>query len=247
MLFELFCYIFSLTAFSHSHRLRLDRAAQVFDPPFLQDMYYRGYLLGQSRDIFFTILRMSTITKGTGPQGHFDSSTTSELIGIEAISADWNTSHPRAPGTIMTDADITSELYRLSCLIRVRNLLNRNLSCHDAEIRGLVSGFITNLDLLQPTSPANGILCWPLFVAGALVGIATHQRLIVGRLQANNNMWRTEILSKAANFLTNKWKTERSIGQDSIASSAHSSRSPPLLGHDPNLDAGVFEHALLLL
>lgn len=102
-----------------------------------------------------------------------------------------------------------SELYRLACLIHVKKILDPDLLYNFSEVQQLLAQFISLLDRLPPTAPANGILCWPLVVAGMASAVATHRRLIIGRLRAIYETWRSEILSKSAALLYDFWKDDK--------------------------------------
>lgn len=211
LLFELFCYIFTLTAFSHSHNLQLPLALQVFNSPFLQGSQYQGILLGLSRELFSIILRISIITNRIPYPPLVDAATRIELELIETQLSNWqqpeSTNDTDEPPTV--DESITSELYRLACLIHVKRILAPDLALQSTEIQGILIQFITGLNTLPPTSPANGILCWPLVVAGMCAVIGSHRSLILGRLRKNYETWRSDILRKSADLLCKQWREHR--------------------------------------
>jgi len=213
LLFEVFCYIFTLTSFSHSGNLQLPLALQVFNSPFLGNQY-QGILLELSLELFHMILRISILINKTSSSSFFDPTTRTELELIETQLYNWQ--HPKTSEDTekiaSNDESIASELYRLACLIHVKKILTPDLSLQSPEIQHLVLQFTINLKDLSPTSPANGILCWPLVVAGMCATAGTHRRLILGRVRKNNEMWRSEIFTKSADLLCKQWREDKLSG-----------------------------------
>lgn len=209
LLFEIFCYIASLTSFSHGRHLILPLALQVFDSPFLSGNQYQGILLGQCSKIFCFILRVAMLTNNTDSNDLLDETKASELRSIEAQLAESLIHEPGACCTTAVDEWTTAHLYRLACLIHVKRTLDPEFDPKDPGVQHIVTQFIKYLDMLPSTSPANGILCWPLVVAG-LSSVATpHRRLIAGRLRKNHETWRTDILSLSADLLSHQWKQRK--------------------------------------
>lgn len=209
LLFEIFCYIASLTSFSHGRHLLLPVVLQVFDSPFLSGNQYQGILLGQCSKIFCFILRVAMLTNNTGANDLLDETRASELKSIEAQLAEHLIPEPDNCCTAAVDERTTSHLYRLACLIHVKRTLDPELDPKDPVVQNIVVQFIKYLYMLPSTSPANGILCWPLVVAGLSSVDTSHRRLIAGRLRKNHETWRTDILSLSADILSRQWKQRK--------------------------------------
>lgn len=152
---------------------------------------------------------MATLTNNTDPNDLLDDTTASKLRSIEAQLADPLIHEPTSHGSPAVDEWTAAQLYRLACLIHVRRTLNPNLDPRDPAVQDLVTQFTKYLVMLLTTSPANGILCWPLVVAGLSSVATTHQRLITGRLRKNHETWRTDILSMSADLLSRQWKQRK--------------------------------------
>lgn len=236
LLFEIFCYIASLTSFSHGRNLPLSLALQVFNSPFLSGSQYQGILLGQSSKTFCFILQVAMLTSNMNPNDILDETRASELRSIEAQLADPLIYEPASHGSPAVDEQTTAQLYRLACLIHVRRTLEPNLDPRDPVLQDPVTQFIRYLEMLPSTSPANGILCWPLVVAGLSSIVTTHQRLITGRLRKNHETWRTDILSVSAELLSRQWRQRRECS--SVSNS---------LGLKPVKVQQAFEYPIVLL
>lgn len=236
LLFEIFCYIASLTSFSHGRNLQLPLALQVFDSPFLSGSQYQGILLGQCSKTFCFILQVAMLTSNMDPDDLLDETKVSALRSIEAQLADPLIHESASQGLPAVDEWKTAQLYRLACLIHVRRTLEPNLDPKDPILQDPVTQFIRYLETLPSTSPANGILCWPLVVAGLSSVVTTHQRLITGRLRKNHETWRTDILSTSADLLSRQWKQRREC-----------SRVSNSLGLEPIKVQQAFEYPIVLL
>jgi hypothetical protein len=207
LLFEIFTYIFTLTAFSHAQYLQLQLAMQVLASPFLSDGHYQGILLGRCRPIFGLILQiaMLDIPNGTAVR---DETTKVKLELIEGKLISFEVSQVRHMCDARVDEDTVSELYRLACLIHVKKLLFLDAAPRIPGMQELLEDFISRLDELPANSPANGILCWPLVVAGMSAIATPHRRTITGRLRKNHETWRSDILSKSVDLLVRKWRDD---------------------------------------
>ncbi|KAH7010418.1 fungal-specific transcription factor domain-containing protein [Ilyonectria destructans] len=210
-LFEIFCYIFTLTAFSHGRILPLSLATEIFISPFLSGSHYKAVLLGQQcRDIFSIILKISILQSSISSPPNLDETTIFELRILMAQLEDDPGLQVGENEATSVDEKAVAELYRLACLIYVKKILDPTLSDQSPVVQGLVAHFISNLNTLPPTSPANNILCWPLFMAGMSSIILSHQRLIIGRLRRNyESSWRSDILSRTADLLSARWREDR--------------------------------------
>ncbi|KAL1873126.1 hypothetical protein VTK73DRAFT_1087 [Phialemonium thermophilum] len=235
LLFEIFCYIFTLTAFSHGHHLALHLAPEIFTSPCLSDGLYKGVLLGQHcRPIFWVILRMSILGIGISALPQPSESTAHELLTFADQLEAYQTAWDDGDSSISQDEAKVSELYRLACLVHIKKTLDPWLPDWSDEIQGLVGRFIRTLNILPPTSPANNILCWPLFIAGMSSVAVSHQRLIIGRLRRNyESRWRSDILSQTADFLSKKWKRDKSLTSEGCRPASGNPAGPVSLRPGP--------------
>ncbi|RDW63087.1 Zn(II)2Cys6 transcription factor [Aspergillus mulundensis] len=198
-LLEVFCYFFSLTAFSHGPSLILDLAAQIFDS--IDHNTTQSLLLGQSQDLIITIFRVTRLAKDLpcmpGP-------VLAELANIEAQLA--NDQMPGTAGEAYYDDDrVMYELYRLSCLIYVKQTMDPLLPPRDAELQDIVDHFVAQLDSLPHDSPSNGLLAWPLVITGFYAVAPPHQRIILARLRLIYKTWRTDIFPQTVDYLRQFW------------------------------------------
>ncbi|KAF3011328.1 hypothetical protein E8E14_005156 [Neopestalotiopsis sp. 37M] len=211
LLFEFSCYFFALTAFSHGHALQLHLGPDIFDSPFLAANETQGILLGeQCRMVLSCVLKIATLTSDLNASSAVAQDhrmTALKLIASQLGS--WSgIPLPDDGKTPITPDSAVTELYRLACLIHVKKILHLDL--HGlSDIQRLLSQFISVLHRLPADSPANGILCWPLVVAGMASVDVTHRRLIVGRLRTLHETWRSGILTQSATLLDNFWKEDK--------------------------------------
>lgn len=243
LIFEIFCYIFTLTAFSHGQNLQLNLALQIFSSPFLTGGQYQGILLGRSRQVFFYILRVSMLADDVRYAAASSTAAASELRTIETQLSQ---PHPLSPKELHTaardDADLIFNLYRLGCLLYVKRTLNPQLAHQSPEIQNLIQEFVSSLEELSPSSPANGVMCWPLVVAGLGATVGIHRRLIATRLRKNHETWRTDILKKSGEFLSKTWRENRNAGlSENLDMSAGAEASCSIL------TAGTFEYPAVFL
>ncbi|GAB1198649.1 hypothetical protein APSETT444_007976 [Aspergillus pseudonomiae] len=173
-------------------------------------LHEQGNVMGTSQRLFMCIFRISMLAEKAERQFH-DSPARTELTGLAQQLITWQLELPPR-----TDADIawlndaiTSELYRLACLIYIRKVLDPALSDDSPPIQALVIAFADNLGHLPPDAPSNNILCWPLVVAGLSAVESTHQRAIIIRLGQIYDIWRSDILCQSAAFLRQKWRRDR--------------------------------------
>ncbi|KAE8313960.1 fungal-specific transcription factor domain-containing protein [Aspergillus transmontanensis] len=211
-LFELFCYYFSLVAFSHGSKLLLCQASAIFNSPIVTQYLQQGNVMGTSQRLFMCIFRISMLVeKVTSERQIHDSPARAELVMLEEQLIAWQAELPSrrdADVAWLNDA-ITSELYRLACLIYIKKVLDTSLSDHSPPIQALVLAFVEHLGHLPPDAPSNNILCWPLVVAGLSAVVVTHQRAISTRLGQIYDIWRSDILCQSAAFLRQKWRDDR--------------------------------------
>ncbi|KAE8320775.1 fungal-specific transcription factor domain-containing protein [Aspergillus sergii] len=211
-LFELFCYYFSLVSFSHGSKLSLCQASAIFSSPIVTQYLQQGNVMGTSQRLFMCIFRISMLAEKVTSERQFqDSPARAELVMLEQQLIAWQAEYPSrkdADVAWLHDA-ITSELYRLACLIYTKKVLYTSLSDHSPPIQALVLAIVEHLDHLPPDAPSNNILCWPLVVAGLSAVVGTHQRAISTRLGQIYDIWRSDILCQSAAFLRQKWRDDR--------------------------------------
>ncbi|RFU33823.1 hypothetical protein B7463_g2496, partial [Scytalidium lignicola] len=210
LLFEVFCYMFTLVASSHGKALELSLAYQVFYSPFLTGHACEGMLLGTSRKLFLLILRISMLTTSQDSVP-LDASSRFELEAIELQLSNLKFNKPtdRNDDEEAYDHATISELYRHACLLHVKTTLNHQLSIKSDIIQNIVTDFVSQLEELPISSPANNILVWPLVIVGLCTITQCHQRIISARLRKNHETWRSEILPQNAAFLIRTWKPYR--------------------------------------
>ncbi|KAK1145026.1 hypothetical protein N8T08_004741 [Aspergillus melleus] len=172
-LLEMFCYLFSLTAFSHASSLSLHQGNQIFETPGLMEYLQGGAILGTSQKALFVVFRVSILlsqlpSARTSLNGELDPKTKSKLLATETQLQ--TTQAPFIPTSNMnteTLSDgITFECYRLACLIYLRYTIAPSTPICDPYVQSLVSQFITYLSYL-PESPSDGFICWPVVVVDA--------------------------------------------------------------------------------
>ncbi|KAI1362300.1 fungal-specific transcription factor domain-containing protein [Xylaria arbuscula] len=215
LLFEFFCYFFALTSFSHGHALHLYLGRHIFDSTTDDGP---GILLGRRcREVFSCILEVAMLARQpyqTSPEA--EQSRVDELLLLKAQLSGWSSLPLQDDDIMAQDEHIIAELYRVACIVHIQTTLTSDHSDDSMELQYLVAQFISALDLLPPSSPANGILCWPLVVVGMAAEVATHRRLIVGRLRAMHGIWRSDILSKSTDLLHKIWKRDKKITSSCI-------------------------------
>lgn len=211
-LFEVFCYFFALTAYSLGPRLALSQARQIFNSPFVLQCIQKGHVMGTSQHLFMMIFRISHLAQSMA----FDacdivSIARSELSAIEKELSDLEPSARAIHEVNISSLDdaVTSEMYRLACLVYARQILDPGLQIQHAMIQNLLDEFMNQLGQLPPDSPSDSILCWPLVVAGLCATMNEHQRLIIAKLGRIHEIWQCEIFSLSAEFLREKWRKDR--------------------------------------
>ncbi|KAL4740979.1 fungal-specific transcription factor domain-containing protein [Aspergillus similis] len=214
-LLEIFCYFFSLTSFTHGPSLILDRASEIFD----SIGYHTGQslLLGPSQKLIITIFR---ITRLTLHSPYMSETVQSELASIEfQLEARSTTGRislvVHDPGEQMLetieypsfsyDDRVVFELYRLACLIFVKQAIDPLISPRAPELQRIVGCFVTELETLPHDSPSNGLQAWPLVITGFCAVAHAHQRVILARLRIIHKTWRTDIFPQTVDFLRRLW------------------------------------------
>ncbi|CAI6088256.1 unnamed protein product [Clonostachys chloroleuca] len=220
LFFEVLCYLLTLTSFSHGHSLPLHLITpRVFTTLFSAPDGYKGVLLGnQCREIFSLILRVSMLQRRLTSPYDLDETSAVELRDLKSQLERGFTTNVRKDEAAACDEIAISELYRLACLIYVEKMLDAERKDNSEAMQNKMALFISTLNSVPPSSPANNILTWPLFVAGMSSVVPSHRRLIIGRLKRNyESWWRSDILSKSADLLSQKWKQDDSIEDGTIS------------------------------
>ncbi|CAG9983776.1 unnamed protein product [Clonostachys byssicola] len=220
LFFEVLCYLLTLTSFSHGHSLPLHLITpRVFTTLFSAPEGYKGVLLGnQCREIFSLILRVSMLQRRLISPFDLDETNVTELRDLKSQLERGYTTNIKTEETAASNDMAVSELYRIACLIYVEKMLNAELEDSSEAIQNEIALFISTLNSVPPSSPANNILTWPLFVAGMSAIVPSHRRLIIGRLKRNyESWWRSDILSKSADLLSQKWKQDDSMEDGTIS------------------------------
>ncbi|KAL2829072.1 fungal-specific transcription factor domain-containing protein [Aspergillus pseudoustus] len=234
-LLALFCYFFSLAAFSHGANLSKEPAAEVF-----------AFLLGESRcgttnvlflgpgeRMLWTIFRVSTLATQESVSRWEDEVRRLELMGLEteleaqkilapapsatpheheaAGNDTTNTSQPPTYGDDdrARDKFVVFELYRLACILYIKRTLDPHIPLEHPDLQNLLTSFLTHLAVLPEASFVNGILGWPLVVVGLCSLDVPQQRVILARLRIIHRTWRTDIFSQNIEFLRAHWKKSR--------------------------------------
>lgn len=216
-LLELFSYFFALTAFSHGPSLALTPAGEVFDviSANSHQLLGQGMLLGPSQALITTIFQVTRFVMRAPSMmyGMFRS----ELAIIEhqlqsarnltGFPAESEQSPYQMQSSIFYSQDDKTlfELYRLSCLVYVKQILDPHVHPSDHQLQHIVNSFIDELGALESDSPLNGILAWPLLVVGLCAVTRAQQCLILARLRESHKIWRTDIFTTTMDFLRQRW------------------------------------------
>lgn len=225
-LLELFCYFFTLAASTHGSRINSNDefAYRVFHSPFLQSHQSRGMLLGSESEIFHIILRLSVTVNRHSIR---PSNQTSLEMELSAIQSDlWRVSIHTNPDQILgtenvdcsAELHITSNLYYLACQLLLWQVMHSGTSIYDELARETLARFFETLERLPDTSSANGVLCWPLFIAGLSLNTGKYRSATLSRLKLIETGWRSAIALQASKHLIKRWKECRE-GVDIIMSS----------------------------
>ncbi|KAL4771873.1 fungal-specific transcription factor domain-containing protein [Aspergillus nidulans var. acristatus] len=243
-LLEIFCYFFSLTSFTHGSSLILDRGSEIFD----SIDYHTGQslLLGPSQDLIITIFR---ITRLTLHPPYMSEIVRSELASIEFQLEAKSTIGQISlalhdPGEQMCetvnhlsfsyDDRVVFELYRVACLIFVKQAIDPLISPRAPELQKIVGCFVSELETLPHESPSNGLLAWPLVITGFCAVAHAHKRIILARLRIIHKTWRTDIFPQTVDFLRRLW----GLDTDESATPNEDTRVLSLNNHRSSLWSG---------
>ncbi|KAL2793506.1 fungal-specific transcription factor domain-containing protein [Aspergillus keveii] len=235
-LIDLFCYFFALAAFSHGESLLSEAASQVFARVLAASEQDDMLLLGPGQQLLSVIFRVSTLAMHA-PTALEYKSRRFELLRAERNLQYWQVSDPTAREALRIptvpcngpagglshhgssrddDHDDAGpdrmrifEIYRLACLLFVRRTLYPHAPLCGADMQEIISSVIAQVNLLPESSPANGVLVWPLVVVGVCSLDDVHQRAITARLRSIYRTWRSDILRRNIEFLWAHWKRLR--------------------------------------
>ncbi|KAL4924622.1 Zn(II)2Cys6 transcription factor [Aspergillus undulatus] len=242
-LFEMFCYFFSVVAFTDGSSFSFGDSSYIFDSPALHDHLQPGTIMGTSQKAFPIIFRLARYLS----LSRLDSPSCSSSIPIPKRIVDptaqldllqtahelqtcrppFQVTRDMEPGTI-TDG-VTFELYRLAYLVHLKHIINPTTSVYDPPVQEMVASFIAYLVQLPPESPSDGFLCWPLVIAGLRAVDRSHQVAIAERLKSIYQRYRSEIFSRNLAFLRRLWKEERGVESRYGYTSAAGREYPALL------------------
>ncbi|KAJ5084493.1 Zn(II)2Cys6 transcription factor [Penicillium alfredii] len=212
-LFELFCYFFALATYSLGSRLALYQACRIFNSPSITQYLQNGHVMGTSQHLFLTIFRISILVEDmTLGSEDVAAKARSELMALEeqldaTLTQSYHINEDMDIGCL-NDA-VTSEMYRLACLIYLKKVLCPPTPDEDPTIQSLVNAFVYQLGHLPSGSPSDTILSWPLVVTGLCATMSTHQRIIIAKLNQIFEVWQSDIFSRGAEFLREKWQRDR--------------------------------------
>ncbi|KAL3492303.1 fungal-specific transcription factor domain-containing protein [Aspergillus germanicus] len=231
-LIDLFCYFFALAAFSHGESLLSEPASRVFARVLAASQQDDMLLLGPGQQLLAVIFRVSTLAMHA-PTALESKSRRFELMHAERNLQYWQISDPTArealripsvpyegtaeglshgSSTDNNDDDAGPdrmrifEIYRLACLLFVRRTLYPHAPLCGADVQDIISSVVAQVHLLPESSPANGVLVWPLVVVGVCSLDDVHQRAITARLRTIYRTWRSDILRRNIEFLWAHWR-----------------------------------------
>lgn len=230
----MFCYFFSVAAFSLGSKLALSQAHSIFHSPSVTEKLRHGLIMGNSQRLFTHIFRLSGLSQAlASKEPHVRSAARAELTQLEQelSSFQMRPTEPESDVESLDDA-ITSELYRLACRIHINSLLCPALPDGDRTLQSLLKVFITQLQMLPSNSPSHSILSWPLVVAGFSATETLHQRVIAAKLNHIYEDLKSEVFSKSAAFLKQKWRNDRDRKLYSFGDTCESSGSPWVEWHN---------------
>ncbi|KAE8307534.1 fungal-specific transcription factor domain-containing protein [Aspergillus transmontanensis] len=206
-LVEMFCYFFSITAFTHSVHLSLSEARQIFEFPGLLEHLQSGSIMGTSQKVFFIVFRVALHLSQVEPTTGAERDLRNNRASFEIL--------PEMSAETINDG-VTFELYRLACVIFLQSLIDESITISAPSIQEMVSSFVTHLSMLPPESPSDGFLCWPLVIVGRCAIQQTHRTAISTKLKTIFNNFRSEIFSRNLAMLKQHWRYLESIDQNSM-------------------------------
>lgn len=166
--------------------------------------------MGTAQHLFIAIYRVSGLAQELASGNPEEVSIAiSELNSLDEELASKHTRSELGHNLKVEDLNdaVTSELYRLACRIHIKKLLASSAPDEESTIFYLVEDFINQLRLLPSNSPSHSILSWPLVVTGFSATTSRQQRIIVAKLGQIHEEWQSDIFSKGAAYLQEKWRS----------------------------------------
>ncbi|KAE8333329.1 fungal-specific transcription factor domain-containing protein [Aspergillus sergii] len=207
-LVEMFCYFFSITAFTHGAHLSLSEARQIFEFPGLFEYLQSGSIMGTSQKVFFIVFRVALYLSRLEPTTFSD-----RRIYRDIVSAEKDLQNNQASFQVCRDMSaetindgVTFELYRLACVIYLQSLIDESIAISASSIQEMVSSFVTHLSMLPPESASDGFLCWPMVIVGRCAIQQTHRAAISTKLKTIFDKFRSEIFSRNLTMLKQYWR-----------------------------------------
>ncbi|KAE8143478.1 fungal-specific transcription factor domain-containing protein [Aspergillus pseudotamarii] len=207
-LIEMFCYFFSITAFTHGAHLSLCEARQIFEFPGLLEHLESGSIMGTSQKVFFIVFRVALHLSRGEPTTFSDRRIYRDIVSAEQDLRSVRASFHARPdmGAQTINDGVTFELYRLACLIYLQSLIDQSISICGPSIQEMVSSFVSHLSMLPPESPSDGFLCWPMVIVGRCAIQQEHRAAITTKLKTIFNKFRSEIFSRNLAVLRQHWR-----------------------------------------
>lgn len=174
--------------------------------------------MGTAQHLFIAIYRVSSLAQVLA-SGNPEEVTAaiSELTSLDEELASKHTKPDLSHNMKIEDLNdaVTSELYRLACRIHIKKLLASPAPDEESATFYLVEDFINQLRLLPSHSPSHSILSWPLVVTGFSATTSRQQRIIVAKLGQIHEEWQSDIFSKGAAYLQEKWRSDKHLNHSS--------------------------------
>lgn len=191
-----------------------------------------GHIMGTAQHLFIAIYRVSNLAQKLASANPKEVSTAiSELSSLDEELA---SKHPRSDLSHNMNIEdpndaVTSELYRLACRIHIKKLLASSALDDEYAVFSFVEDFISQLRLLPSNSPSHSILSWPLVVAGFSATATGQKRIIIAKLAQIHEEWQSDIFSKSAAYLQEKWRSDKSLSH-CLSNSARSRQTSDEIG-----------------
>ncbi|KAJ5999709.1 hypothetical protein N7481_000118 [Penicillium waksmanii] len=187
-----------------------------------------GHIMGTAQHLFIAIYRVSGLAQKLASGNPEEAATAiSELRSLEEELASKYTRPDLSHNMKIEDLNdaVTSELYCLACQIHIKKLLTSSAPDEESATFYLVEDFINQLRLLPSNSPSHSILSWPLVVAGFSATTSRQQRIIVAKLGQIHEVWQSDIFSKGAAYLQEKWRSDKHLNHSRSSCHSDTSRS----------------------
>lgn len=216
-LLELFCYFFTLATLTHGSRVRSNDqfTYRVFHSPFLHGHRGRGMLLGATSELFYILFRLSMVLNRRSDSAFDQHALQLELSSIQydllRISTDptLDQNSQKKESSSSNDLQLTSKIYYIACQLLLYQVMYSGVLVCDDLIRETITQFFDTLEKLPISSSANGVLCWPLFIAGLSSDKGKYRSAVLSRLKAIETGWRSPIALQTPKHLNQRWKDYR--------------------------------------